>query len=353
MKEIIHKDFEIFLGDDSLEHLAEILIEAGYSKIFVLMDTNTHRHCWPILSPYLVNFLPIIIPEGEASKSLVQAQKVWETLQKNLADRRSVLLNLGGGVISDLGGFCAATYKRGIDFINIPTSLLGMVDAAVGGKLGIDFLAYKNSIGLFKHPKQIIVYPNFIKTLSQEEIRNGLAEVVKHGLIEDKSLFEKLSNLDNQTLEKAGNLIFQSIKIKAQIVKKDPFEKDLRKVLNFGHTIGHAIETWSLLNDATPLKHGEAIAIGMICEAYMSKVLLGLSNPELEQITHYFTKRYPFYKHAWDEMQLIELMRNDKKNEDGFINFTLLKRIGKAKINMHCHEELILKALGYYRQLKP
>lgn len=351
MKEIIHKDFEIFLGEEVLEHLAEMLIELGYSKIFVLMDTNTQRHCWPILSPYLVNFHPIVIPEGESSKSLVQAEKIWTTLHQNLADRRSVLINLGGGVVSDIGGFCAATYKRGIDFINVPTSLLGMVDAAIGGKLGIDFLSYKNSIGLFKHPKYIFVYPDFIKTLSAEETRNGLAEVVKHGLIEDKSLFEKLAQLDSNSLEKAGNLIFQSIKIKAQIVKKDPFEKDLRKALNFGHTIGHAIETWSLLNDVIPLKHGEAIAIGMICESYLSKTLLGLSTAELEQITRYFTHRYPTYKQAWDESKLIALMHHDKKNIDGLINFTLLKKIGKAKININCHEDLIRKSLAYYRQL--
>jgi 3-dehydroquinate synthase len=351
MKEIIHKDFEIFLGEEVLEHLAEILIELSYSKIFVLMDTNTQRHCWPILSPYLVNYHPIVIPEGESSKSLVQAEKIWAALHQNLADRNSVLINLGGGVVSDIGGFCAATYKRGIDFINVPTSLLGMVDAAVGGKLGIDFLSFKNSIGLFKHPKYIIVYPDFIKTLSAEETRNGLAEVVKHGLIEDKSLFEKLAQLEGNALEKAGNLIFQSIKIKAQIVKKDPFEKDLRKSLNFGHTIGHAIETWSLLNDVIPLKHGEAIAIGMICESYLSKTLLGLSNSELEQITRYFTQRYPTYKHPWDENKLIALMQHDKKNVDGLINFTLLKKIGKAKININCHEDLIRKSLAYYRQL--
>jgi 3-dehydroquinate synthase len=144
MKEIIQKDFEIFLGEEVLEHLSAVLIENSYSKVFVLMDTNTKRFCWPMLSPYLVNFSPIVIPEGEASKSLVQAEKIWETLQKNMADRQAVLINLGGGVISDIGGFCAATYKRGIDFINVPTSLLGMVDAAIGGKLGIDFLSFKN-----------------------------------------------------------------------------------------------------------------------------------------------------------------------------------------------------------------
>lgn len=350
MKEIIQKDFEIFLGEEVLEHLSAVLIENSYSKVFVLMDTNTKRFCWPMLSPYLVNFFPIVIPEGEASKNLVQAEKIWENLQKNMADRRAVLINLGGGVISDIGGFCAATYKRGIDFINVPTSLLGMVDAAIGGKLGIDFLSFKNSIGLFKHPKYIFIYPSFIKTLPSEEIRNGLAEVVKHGLIDNKSLFEKLSHIEGQAIEKAANLIFQSLKIKADIVKKDPYEKDLRKVLNFGHTIGHAIETWSLLNDAIPLKHGEAIAIGMICEAYLSHVILDMPISELEAINKYFTKHYPTYKGTLDTDILIEYMHNDKKNAAGFINFSLLKRIGKAKINIHCKENLIVEAIDYYRK---
>jgi len=351
MKEIIQKDFEIHLGAESLEKLTEILIHRAYSKIFVLMDSNTKIHCWPILSPYLVNYVPIQIPAGEQNKTIHYAEYVWEQFQTHQADRKAVLINLGGGVITDLGGFCAATYKRGIDFINVPTSLLAMVDAAIGGKLGIDFKSYKNAIGVFQHPKNIIIYPPFLKTLEKEEQRNGLAEVCKHALIEDKDIFQKLEAISNPNWEDAGALIFQSIKIKVNIVKKDPFEKDLRKTLNFGHTIGHAIETASLLHDKKPLKHGEAIAIGMICETYMSHIVYDLPEKDLKRITHYFLDRFPKYQGKLDKAELIEYMKNDKKNEAGAINFTLLKKIGKAKINNNCFEDLIGKSIEYYQSL--
>jgi 3-dehydroquinate synthase len=353
MKEIIQKDFELFLGNEVLEKLAEILINKEYSKVFVLMDTNTQRHCWPILSPYLVNYEPIVIPAGEANKTLKYAEKIWSKFQEHFADRRAVLLNLGGGVISDLGGFCAATYKRGIDFVNIPTTLLSMVDASIGGKLGVDFDSYKNVIGVFQHPKYIFINPQFLNTLPEEEKRNGLAEVCKHALIEDKSLFEKLAAIEKHDWENAGALIFQSLKIKVSIVKKDPLEKDIRKALNFGHTIGHAIETQSLISDTVPLKHGEAIAIGIICEAYISKAIQGLSSSELEKITEFFKSRFPKYKGKLHASSLIDIMKNDKKNRQGLINFTLLKKIGKAKIDINCHDDLIAKSIEYYRNLTP
>lgn len=349
MKEIIQKDFEIYFGTDVLEKLAEILINKEYSKVFVLVDNNTKNYCWPILSPYLVNFQLIEIEAGESNKNLHNAEKIWTRLQQFQADKHAVIINLGGGVISDLGGFVAATYKRGIDFINIPTTLLGMVDASIGGKLGIDLHSLKNAVGVIKNPKYIFIDPIFLNTLPANERRNGLAEVCKHALIDDKSLFEKLLYIEEK--ENLDALLFQSIKIKVKIVKKDPFEKDLRKSLNFGHTVGHAIETFSLKNDSNPLKHGEAIAIGMICEAYMSAAIQGLTSSELKSICKYFLNRFPKYKGKLPENELIEYMRNDKKNEEGFINFTLLKKIGKAKINCHCHDELIKKSLAFYKNL--
>jgi len=349
MKEIIQKDFEIYFGSDVLEKLAEILINKEYSKIFVLVDNHTKIHCWPILSPYIVNYELLEIESGESNKNLQNAELIWTKLQQHQADKNAVLINLGGGVLSDLGGFIAATYKRGIDFINIPTTLLGMVDASIGGKLGIDLHSFKNAVGLIKNPKYIFIDPTFLKTLPAIEMRNGLAEVCKHALIDDKSLFEQLQQTHES--EVLDSLLFQSLKIKVKIVKKDPFEKDLRKTLNFGHTIGHAIETHSLKNDPIPLKHGEAIAIGMICEAYMSVIIQGLSTDELKKISTYFISRFPKYKGKLPPSSLIEYMKNDKKNEEGFINFTLLKKIGKAKINCHCHDELIIKALDYYQHL--
>jgi 3-dehydroquinate synthase len=351
MKEIIQKDFDIFLGTDVLEKLSEILINKEYSKIFVVMDSNTHKFCWPILSPYIMNYEIIVIPAGEANKTLKYAEIIWAKFQELFADRRAVLINLGGGVISDLGGFCAATYKRGIDFINIPTTLLSMVDASIGGKLGVDFNSLKNVIGVFQNPKYIFINPNFLNTLPKDEKRNGLTEVCKHALIEDKSLFQKLESITSHDWENAGPLIFQSVKIKVAIVKKDPLEKDIRKALNFGHTIGHAIETNSLLNDEVPLKHGQAVAIGIICEAYISKAIMGLSGSELQRITDYFMQRFPKYNGKLNTAKLIEVMKNDKKNREGIINFSLLKKIGKVKIDVNCHDDLIEKAINYYKGL--
>ncbi|MBC7383817.1 MAG: 3-dehydroquinate synthase [Bacteroidia bacterium] len=352
MKEIFSKEYNIFLGDDVFEKLAETLIHKEYSKVFVLMDNNTSLHCWPLLSAYLVNFVPIIIPDGEVNKNIRQAEFIWETLQSNFADRRALLINLGGGVISDIGGFCAATFKRGIDFINVPTTLLSMVDAAVGGKQGVDMLSFKNVIGVFKHPKEVFIYPPFLNTLNDNEKRNGLAELCKHALISDKALFEKLEAIPPDDWGvKLNSLIFQSLKIKVSIVKKDPLEKDLRKTLNFGHTIGHAIETASLLSDKVPLKHGEAVAIGIICEAFISKAIDHLSSKEFKNIVEYISNRFPKYKQKINQEQLILFMRNDKKNKEGNIHFTLLKKIGKAKVDIICEDDLIIQSLNYYQNL--
>lgn len=351
MKQILNKDFNIFLGEDVLEKLAETLINKEYSKIFVLMDTLTSKYCWPLLSPYLVNFIPIVIAEGEQNKNIRQAEFIWETLQNHFADRNALLINLGGGVVSDIGGFCAATYKRGIDFINVPTTLLAMVDAAVGGKQGVDMHSFKNMIGVFKHPKEIYIYPPFLNTLKENEKRNGLAELTKHALIADKELFDKLSAIPLNDWSRINSFIFPSLKIKVAIVKKDPFEKQLRKSLNFGHTIGHAVETASLLNDKVPLKHGEAIAIGIICEAYISRNIENLSGKEFKSILEYITLRFPKYKQKFNPEELINYMRNDKKNREGNIHFTLLKRIGKAKVDQVCSADLIIQALNFYQNL--
>ncbi len=351
MKEISNKSFSIYIGDEVFTLLAEKLAEKSYSKVFVLMDENTQKHCWPILNNYLVNTETILIKSGEQNKNLTTAQFIWEFLQSHYADRRSVLINLGGGVLSDVGGFCAATYKRGIDFINVPTTLLGMVDAAVGGKQGVDVQSYKNAVGVFQHPIFVFIYPNFINTLPPIEVKNGLAELTKHALIDDRNLWEKVSQLMPQNLEKIYGFIFPSLKIKTAITRKDPFEKGLRKMLNFGHTIGHAIETYSLKNDKTPLKHGEAVVIGIICEAYLSKAILDLSNKELKQITGFYMERYPKYTGEFNNSELLHIMRNDKKNLEGNINFTLLKKIGKAKIDVYCNDNLIEESLNYYKNL--
>jgi 3-dehydroquinate synthase len=348
MKEIFTKEYKIYFGNDVLEQLSETLIEMSYSKVFVLIDENTKKYCWPILSSYLLDTITIEIKSGEASKNILTASKVWESLQENYADRRAVLINLGGGVLSDLGGFVAATYKRGIDFINIPTTLLAMVDAAVGGKQGLDMDSHKNVVGLFKHPTSIFIYPDFLKTLEKSELKNGFVELCKHGLIDDKKLWDKLQITNENDLELLTPLIYQSIKIKVAIVKKDPLEKDVRKSLNFGHTIGHAFETFSLIHDKKPLKHGEAVVIGIICEAWLSMNKGWITQSELESIKLFFNNRFPVYKHQFNIDLLLQYMRNDKKNHNGQINFSLLKKLGKSKIDVTCTDQIISDSIQYY-----
>jgi len=349
MKVIYDKNYKVFFGADVLNQLAQTIINKAYSHVFVLVDENTEKYCLPILKPYLEKFTVIKIESGEKNKKISSAEFIWHNLQQNLANRNTVLLNLGGGVLSDLGGFCAATYKRGIDFINIPTSLLAMVDASIGGKLGIDINHYKNLIGLFKHPEQVFIYPDFISTLPNIEKTNGLAEMFKHALVDDKKLFEKLINSNQIDFGNMEKLIEKSAKIKIAIVNKDPNEKGPRKVLNFGHTIGHAIETYSLTNDIIPLKHGEAVAIGIICETYLSYKLFNIDNKDLEKIVRFTTANFNKYMHKWDVNELFKIMQNDKKNNNSNINFTLLKKIGKAVIDCNCSNELIMESLEFYK----
>jgi 3-dehydroquinate synthase len=353
LKEYYLKDFSIFIGNDVFEVLLENLIERSYSKVFVLVDEHTEKYCLPALTKYLFDIKLIRIQGGEQHKSLDTAQFIWNYLQEQNADRNSVLLNLGGGVISDIGGFCASTFKRGFDYINVPTSLLAMVDSSIGGKTGIDYNGLKNAIGTINQPKAIYINPDLLLSLPKDELLNGFAEMIKHGLILDKSYWEKIVKIGFDDWSKMSTLINGSIKIKLDVIKKDPLEKSYRKILNFGHTIGHAIEAYSLKNDKKPLKHGEAIAIGMICEAYLSKTQLDLSMKELKEITDFIAQYFPKYSlRTILSPELIKLMRQDKKNEHpDEINFTLLKKIGKGSINHICSETQITAALNFYDSL--
>jgi 3-dehydroquinate synthase len=285
LKEYHVKDFSIYIDNDAFELLLENLIERSYSKVFVLADENTQKYCLKALTKYLFDIKLIVIPSGEQHKTLETAQKIWNYLQEKNADRNSVLINLGGGIVSDIGGFCASTFKRGMDYINVPTTLLSMVDSGIGGKTGIDYNGIKNAIGTICQPKAIYINPKLLNTLPKDELLNGFAEIMKHGLILDKSYWEKITKTGFDDWDKMSSLINGSIKIKLEVIKKDPFEKSFRKILNFGHTIGHAIEAYSLKHDKKPLKHGEAIAIGMICEAYLSKTQLELTNEQLREIS--------------------------------------------------------------------
>jgi 3-dehydroquinate synthase len=350
LKEYYLKDFSIYIGNDVFELLLENLIERSYSKVFVLVDENTEKFCLPALTKYLFDIKLIRIQSGEQHKNISTAQFIWDELQKQHADKNSVLINLGGGVVGDIGGFCAATFKRGMDFINVPTTLLAMVDSSIGGKTGIDYNGVKNAIGVITQPKAIYINPDLLNSLPKDEFLNGFAEMIKHGLILDKSYWEKVVKTGFDDSAKISGLINGSIKLKLDVVKKDPHEISYRKVLNFGHTIGHAIESYSMQRDKKPLKHGEAVAIGMICEAYLSKVMLDLSNKELRQIGEFISQYFPKYSlRTILSPELISIMRQDKKNEnEDSINFTLLRKIGKGSINHVCSESQIAAALNYY-----
>ncbi len=327
MKEIKSDNYSIWIGDQSLSKLELI----KYSKIGVLVDENTKEFCLPLL-PQLQKNLIIEIKSGEEYKNLDNCNYIWNKLTENCFDRNSVLINLGGGVIADMGGFCASTYKRGIDFIQVPTTLLSMVDASVGGKLGIDIQQLKNQVGLFANPRSVIIYPKFLESLQENQLKSGFAEIVKHALISDKNLWKKIINTSFNDLD-WENLIQHSIVIKNNIVLLDPKEKNLRKKLNFGHTFGHAIESY-YLKKGSNISHGEAIFMGIILESELSFIL----DSEKNQIKNYILSNFPLPDFP-EKSELLNFMKNDKKNVDGKINFSLLKGIGDCTINNFFSED--------------
>ncbi|XHR97363.1 3-dehydroquinate synthase family protein [Mucilaginibacter sp. UC70_90] len=270
MNTILSDNYSVYF-DNSLDELVDFIKKGNYSKFFILADENTGAHCLPLLTSKLTDFNNydlIEVSSGEESKNIDFCVGVWKMLIDFGADRKSLMINLGGGVITDMGGFAASTYKRGIDFVQVPTTLLSQVDASVGGKTGIDVDGIKNIIGTFTMPKAVFIAHEFLQSLPPRQILSGLAEMLKHGLIVDAAYWNKLKNSDlkNPSVE----LVHRSVQIKNEITIQDPHEKGIRKALNFGHTIGHAVETYSLLHDEDSLSHGEAVAIGMICESYLA-----------------------------------------------------------------------------------
>ena len=349
----IQSDNYAIYFDDSITELINFIKKGHYSRFFVLTDENTAQHCLPVIRQQineLHNFDIIEINAGEESKDIDFCIGVWKMLIDFGADRNSLLINLGGGVVSDMGGFAASTYKRGIDFVHMPTTLLAQVDASVGGKTGIDIDSIKNIIGTFTQPKAVFMVSAFLNTLPPRQILSGLAEMLKHGLIADASYWNQLKTSD-LTLPSA-ELVHRSIEIKNEIVIADPHEKSIRKALNFGHTIGHAVETYSLINDQDALSHGEAIAIGMICEAWLSNKKAGLPDSELTEITDILNSLYPRYTIGEScHPALYELMKKDKKNQNGNINCTLLTHIGQYSIDNICSEGELCDSLRYYANL--
>ena len=350
MESIKAVTYPVHFEENGYTKLSELINSANYSSIFILVDNNTIELCYPKFIQNLATDKKIEVIEieaGEVHKNIETCVGVWNAMTELGADRKSLLITLGGGVITDLGGFVASTFKRGVDFVNIPTTLLSMVDASVGGKTGVDLGVLKNQIGLFSNPEMVIIDADYLQTLSAREVRSGTAEIIKYGLTYDVNLFNQIK--DNKELD-ITSLIHRSIEIKNEVVLEDPKEKGLRKILNFGHTIGHGIESYFL---ETPTKenltHGEAIAIGMICESYVSTKLLGFPEEQLEEIKKTIVNIYgktDILKE--DYSAIIDLLKHDKKNVGGQVNFVLLNAIENFKLDCKVTIELITESLDYY-----
>lgn len=357
MQPVQAQDYKIVFNQEGYTQLNALLAEKNYSILFILVDENTHENC---LAAFLANVetnttIEIIeVDAGEEFKNLETCDGVWNALSELNADRKSAMINLGGGVVTDMGGFIACTFKRGIDYINIPSTLLSMVDASVGGKTGVDLGALKNQIGVISNPQMVLVDIKLLQTLPQKELRSGYAEMLKHGLISSQAYWEAVKKESFTNIEGLAELIQQSITIKNEVVTEDPFENGLRKTLNFGHTLGHAIESYFLAHpEKERLLHGEAIAIGMVLAAYLSVELTGLSKEAYEDIASTMVNIYG--KSTFSESDInniIDLLKYDKKNAHGNILFVLLQEIGKPVIDQKVDNALIHLAFKDYENFK-
>ncbi|MBU3025752.1 3-dehydroquinate synthase [Zobellia galactanivorans] len=351
MQSITSSSYAVHFNQRAYDALNTHLSEKTYSKIFILVDENTHTHCLPNFLAQVrgdYDFEIIEIESGEENKNIETCTGVWNALSELDGDRKSLVINLGGGVLTDLGGFVASTFKRGIDFINVPTTLLSMVDASVGGKTGVDLGPLKNQIGVINQPQMVLIITSFLQTLEERQLRSGFAEMLKHGLIQNKAYWEALKKV--QDFIHIDDLIYDSVVIKNEVVLQDPTEQNLRKILNYGHTLGHAIESYFLESKThKTLLHGEAIGIGMILEAYLSKELLGLPEEELKDIKSTFLSYYDKVVFSKEDITtILSLLKFDKKNSHGNINFVLLSAIGTPEIDITIPDELYEGAFAYY-----
>lgn len=334
--------------------LVNAISECEHDRIFVLTDETTQQLCWPKIKNFkaLKNSTPIIIKATDTHKNLDTLSQVWQALSNGGATRHSLMINLGGGMVTDLGGFAASTFKRGIDFINIPTTLLAMVDASVGGKTGINFGGLKNEIGVFSDSRFVIINTQFLDTLDHDNICSGYAEMLKHGLISDERTWAELVtfDLDTPDLSQLQHMVAESIKVKERIVEADPHEHGIRKALNLGHTMGHAFESFAMRR-STPILHGYAVAYGLISELYMSARKTAFPTDRMHQTVRFIRENYGTLNITCDDYPtLIELMHHDKKNTSGIINFTLLGNVGDIRINQTANEEEIKEALDFFRE---
>jgi 3-dehydroquinate synthase len=324
-------------------------------KVFLATEETVDKIWVSKLDDFFVSngIKKVVIPAGENNKRIESVAKIWKFLSENGSDRKSLLINIGGGMLTDLAGFAASTFKRGVDFLNVPTTLLSQVDASVGGKTGINFSGFKNEVGTFKEPVAVIINTDFLKTIDRENFISGFAEMIKHGLIYSLKHLSELKDFDfeNINYELLQEIIEHSVNVKVYFVSNDPTEQNIRKALNFGHTAGHAFESLAMEQNR-PILHGCAVAFGMIAELFLSVKKCDFPSNSLNELTNWLIKIYgKFEIQESDFNRLYELMTHDKKNESGRINFTLIPEIGEIKINQNCEKELIFEALKYYRSL--
>mgnify|MGYP000896870014 CR=1 FL=1 len=345
---------EVILCDELEKDLLGAMNSKSYDKLFILTDENTELHCLPAINKLLNNnnAISVTIPAGDLNKNIETLSHVWTQLSLRGATRHSLLINLGGGMTTDLGGFAAATFKRGIRYINIPTTLLSMVDASVGGKTGINFNGLKNEIGAFAPASSVLIETEFLKTLDKENFFSGYAEMLKHGLISNTEHWAELLNFptDNLDYTRLKELVGKSVQIKEDIVEQDPYEQGIRKALNLGHTVGHAFESLSFEEDR-PVLHGYAVAWGIVCELYLSSVKTGFPTDKLRQTVQFIKENYGCFSidcKIYDK--LYAYMLHDKKNTAGIINFTLLKDVGEICINQSADKDEIFEMFDFYRE---
>ncbi|MAN59475.1 MAG: 3-dehydroquinate synthase [Flavobacteriaceae bacterium] len=347
----------VYRGEAGWRHFQNQLAQLAPTSIFILTDSNTKHHCLPYFlekAALKTNYAVLEMAAGEAHKTIHTCIDLWNELSEKNGDRKSLLINLGGGVVTDLGAFVACTFKRGISIINIPTSLLAMVDASIGGKNGIDLGPIKNQIGIIKNPETVIIDTRFLSSLPEEEVRSGLAEMLKHGLIANEDYWKRCQAFEFSSEEDAEKLIWESIAIKNDIVAQDPTEKGLRKALNYGHTLGHAIESYFLdIPEKQTLLHGEAVAVGMVLATYISRELFGFPENQLNNITEALLGTYGRVSFSQEDIgRIIDLLKFDKKNLNGKVLFVLLADFGKPQFDCEVPNSLIINAFEYYENFR-
>lgn len=345
---------KIILCGELTDNLTNAVQECPHDKVFILTDEHTHRLCLPLIQeiPVLREANEIQIGAEDVHKNLDTLAHVWQTLSNQGASRHSLLINLGGGMVTDLGGFAASTFKRGISYLNIPTTLLAMVDASVGGKTGINFNGLKNEVGVFSPAVSVLIETEFLRTLDAHNFFSGYAEMLKHGLISTPAHLNELLAFDTEDINfgQLKTLVGQSVLIKEDIVHKDPHEHGIRKALNLGHTVGHAFESLALAENR-PVLHGYAVAWGLVCELYLSYLKTGFPADRMRQVIHFIKENYGVFTFDCTQYeQLHELMKHDKKNKGGIINFTLLNEVGNISLNQTADQKILYEMFDFYRE---